>query len=99
MDQLESDDPFVALYLSQWLIKEKHVDAALDILSKSVEIHPDFVPLLDKYVVALLKVKRTEEAGNVLGHILDIYPGHPKWKEHKRLIRLYRGTQQEEKTT
>ena len=88
-DQLEPDDPFVALYLSRWLMKENNVDATLDVLSNSIEKHPDFVPILDMYAQVLQRVKREKEMANVLSHILNIYHGHPKWKKYEKLIRVY----------
>ena len=88
-DQLEPNDPFVALYLSRWLMKENNVDAALDILLKSIERHPDFVPILDMYAQVLLKAGREEERADVLKHIIDIYPGHPRWKKYEKFIKAY----------
>ena len=97
--ELEPNDPFVALYLNRWLVKKKQLAEAFVILSEAVEEFPDFVPILDLYAMRLRTTGRKAEMVSVLKHILDIYPGHPKWDYYESLIESYKVTQQKQKET
>ena len=94
--EFEPNDPFVALYLNRWLVKEKQLDEAFIILSEAIVEFPNFVPILDLYAMKLRTTGREAEMVSVLKHILDIYPGHPKWDYYESLIESYRVIQQKQ---
>ena len=60
--------------------------AAQDMLTKGIESHPDFVPLLSLQADLYRMSGMSEEMVKVLKHILEVYPGHPKWNDYQEFI-------------
>jgi tetratricopeptide (TPR) repeat protein len=89
IEELAPNDPFVALYVSRRLLSKEKPVQALAVLEKNIQIHPDFIPNLDLQAKILLMLGYEDKMAEVITHTLDIYPGHPKWKNYRKAIKAY----------
>ncbi|MBW2467313.1 MAG: tetratricopeptide repeat protein, partial [Deltaproteobacteria bacterium] len=80
------DDPFVLLYRIKWYMKIKAKEKLIQKLEESVEMQPDFVPLLKLAGNYYNLIGEQEKAVNIFKHILDLYPGEPNWLSYEKRI-------------
>jgi len=88
----QPDDPFVLWYRIKWHMESGNTYQLVEELEESVELQPDFVPLLrlaaDYYYLKGEKDKAVE----IFAHILELYPGEPAWLRYEKNIIAYNET-------
>ena len=70
------------------------LDKAVKIIEESIPDNSDFSPLLELAGSCYLKTGKQVKAGIVYQHLLDLYHGHPQWKNLEMVIQRAEQAQQ-----
>ena len=84
--ELQPDNPFVAARMIEYYLALDDFDKALAIAEKAIEQHEHFPPLLDLTGRIYFDRGDRKRAALVYRQLLDIYPGHPRWRDYEGLI-------------
>jgi tetratricopeptide (TPR) repeat protein len=86
-------DSFISLYLIKLYTKSGKDDLIVKELENTLLEFPDFVPLLEITGSYYRQINSREKAQEIYEHILELYPGHPKWFFYNKIILESNGTE------
>jgi tetratricopeptide (TPR) repeat protein len=87
--QLAPDSLPAALNLAGWLLQQDRVAKTLALTEKHLAANPDSPPLLELAGQCYFALGDNEKTAATLSKLLEIYPGHPNWRQYTNFLRTY----------
>lgn len=89
LDQAERgqpDDPFIIQMRVAWLLENKRINDAYDIVQTNIIKYPDLVPLLPYAGKIYCSLGMLEKEVEIYQKILSIYPGTNRWLIYEKVV-------------
>ncbi len=84
--EIRPDNLFAHVCFARRQMEMGHIEEALGTIEKSISDNSDFPPLLELAGLCYIKIGKPYKAAIVYQHLLELYHGHPDWRNHSLVV-------------